>query len=189
MTGYRRADPALGEFALRDLDPDADAPLVHSWVTHPKARFWLMHDADVAAVAAEYRRIAEHPHHDAYLGLWRGTPAFLVERYDPAEVELRGLYPAEDGDVGMHFLCAPTDRPVHGFSLAVITFVLAWLFDEPTSRRVVVEPDLRNEAVQALNTAVGFTAVGPVVKPEKVALLSTCTRESFLVSTRRTEAG
>ncbi|MCP2330307.1 GNAT family N-acetyltransferase [Actinoalloteichus caeruleus] len=184
---YRRVHPELGEFALRDLDPDADAPLLHRWVTHPKARFWLMGDWDVAAVAAEYRRITAHPHHDAFLGLWRGEPAFLAERYDPTRVELRGLYPAQDGDVGMHFLCAPTDRPVRGFSHAVISTVMCWLFDDPATRRVVVEPDVRNTAVQALNAAVGFTARGPVVKPEKVALLSTCTRDGFRDGTRMTE--
>ena len=48
---------------------------------------------------------------------------------------------------------------------------------------MVVEPDVRNTAVQALNAAVGFTVVGPVTKPEKTALLSTCTREQFLTAT------
>ncbi|MGY4911665.1 GNAT family N-acetyltransferase [Micromonospora aurantiaca (nom. illeg.)] len=183
MTAFTRVDDALGEFTLRPLDPDADAALLHRWVTHPKSAFWLMQDADVAAVAAEYRRIAGHPHHDAYLGSWRGTPAFLAERYDPAHVELAGLYDPEPGDVGMHFLCAPADTPVHGFTRAVITTVMAWLFADPATRRVVVEPDVRNTAVHALNAAVGFTVVGPIRKPEKEALLSACTRDQFRAAT------
>ncbi|WP_432908056.1 GNAT family N-acetyltransferase [Micromonospora matsumotoense] len=181
---YRRHDPALGEFALRTLDPEGDAGLLHGWVTHPKSAFWLMQDADVDRVAREYRGIADHPHHDAYLGLWRGEPAFVAERYDPARVELVGLYPPVDGDVGMHLLCAPTDQPVHGFTRAVITTVLDWLFADPDTRRVVVEPDVRNTAVHALNAAVGFTVVGPIRKPEKDALLSVCTRDQFLAATR-----
>ncbi|MBO4160345.1 GNAT family N-acetyltransferase [Micromonospora antibiotica] len=181
---HHRHDPALGGFALRTLDPEGDAALLHGWVTHPKSAFWLMQDADVDRVAREYRGIADHPHHDAYLGLWRGDPAFLAERYDPARVELVGLYPAQPGDVGMHFLCAPTDQPVHGFTRAVITTVLDWLFADPATRRVVVEPDVRNTAVHALNAAVGFTVVGPIRKPEKDALLSVCTRDQFLAATR-----
>ncbi|MEV5821725.1 GNAT family N-acetyltransferase [Micromonospora harpali] len=176
---YTRTDPRLGEFALRTLDPAADAALLHSWVTHPKAAFWLMGDADVARVAAEYARIAADPHHDAFVGLWRGEPAFLVERYDPARVELAGRYPARPGDVGMHFLCAPTDTPVSGFTRAVITTVMAWLFADPAHRRVVVEPDVRNTAVHALNAAVGFTPAGTVVLPAKTGLLSFCTRARF----------
>ncbi|MER5336862.1 GNAT family N-acetyltransferase [Micromonospora sp. NPDC002717] len=184
---HRRVDGRLGEFALRTLDPDADAALLHRWVTHPKAAFWLMQDADVARVAQEYRRIAAHPHHDAFLGLHEGRPAFLAERYDPARVELVGLYDAVDGDVGMHFLCAPTDAPVHGFTRAVITTVLAWLFADPATRRVVVEPDVHNTAVHALNAAVGFTVVGPIAKPEKDALLSVCTRAQFEAATGATD--
>jgi RimJ/RimL family protein N-acetyltransferase len=178
-TVYRRTDPRLGAFALRTLDPDADAALLHGWVTHPKAAFWMMLDAEVAQVADEYRRIHAHPHHDAFVGLWRDRPAFLAERYDPAHVELAGRYDAAEGDVGMHFLCAPTDTPAHGFTLAVITTVMTWLFAEPTTRRVVVEPDVRNTAVHALNAAVGFTVVGPIAKPEKDALLSVCTRAMY----------
>ncbi|TNH26012.1 acetyltransferase [Micromonospora orduensis] len=180
MTGvFTRVDDRLGEFALRTVDPDADAALLHSWVTHPKASFWLMQDADEAAVAEEYRRIADHPHHDAYVGLWRGGPAFLAERYDPAHVELVGRYDHQPGDVGMHFLCAPVGTPVHGFTRAVIRTVMAWLFDDATTRRVVVEPDVRNTAVHALNAAVGFEVIGPIAKPEKDALLSVCTRAQF----------
>lgn len=180
---HRRVDPRLGAFALRTLDPDADAALLHGWVTHPKAAFWLMLDADVARVAAEYRRIAAHPHHEAAVGLWRDRPAFLAERYDPTQVELVGLYDPAPGDVGMHFLCAPTGTPVHGFTLAVITTVLSWLFADPTVHRVVVEPDVRNTAVHRLNAAVGFEVLGTIAKPEKDALLSVCTRTRFEAAT------
>ncbi|MEV8093617.1 GNAT family N-acetyltransferase [Kitasatospora sp. NPDC085879] len=178
MTLFTRTD-ALGEFTVRPLDPDADAALLHAWVTHPKASFWMMQDATVDTVREEYRRITEHPYHDAYIGLVDGSPAFLVERYDPARLELVGLYDAEPGDVGMHFLCAPTDTPVHGFTRAVITTVMAFVLDDPAARRVVVEPDVRNTAVHALNAAVGFEVVGPITKPEKEALLSVCTRARF----------
>ncbi|MFI6482859.1 GNAT family N-acetyltransferase [Nonomuraea sp. NPDC050663] len=178
MTGFARSTP-IGRFAVRPLDPVADAVLVHSWVVHPKAAFWMMGDADVARVREVYAGIAAHPHHDAFLGTRDGAPCFLVERYDPRHVELAGLYGHADGDVGMHFLCAPAPRPVHGFTLEVITTVMAWLFADPAVRRVVVEPDIRNHAVHALNAAVGFEVAGPVDKPEKRALLSFCTRERF----------
>ncbi|MFH8366037.1 GNAT family N-acetyltransferase [Streptomyces sp. NPDC018031] len=181
-TLFTATDPRLGGFAVRTLDPDRDAALLHGWITHPKAAFWMMQDATVAEVAQEYRRIADHPHHEAFIGLHQGRPAFLVERYDPAHVELVGLYRPRPGDVGMHFLCAPTDTPLHGFTRAVITTVMEFLFAEPDARRVVVEPDVRNTAVHALNAAVGFEVVGPIRKPEKEALLSVCTREQFLAT-------
>src|SRR5690606_6653176 len=57
---FRRADP-LGTFCLRPADPVADAPLVHRWVTHPKAAFWQMQDATIADVTHEMEQ------YDSYL--------------------------------------------------------------------------------------------------------------------------
>ncbi|MEU5805716.1 MULTISPECIES: GNAT family N-acetyltransferase [unclassified Streptomyces] len=185
---YSRTDAALGTFAVRPLDPFSDAELLHGWVTHPKAAFWMMQDASLPDVEREYMKIAAAEHHDAYIGLHEGRPAFLMERYDPSRLELVGLYDAQPGDVGMHFLVAPTDTPLHGFTRAVITTVMAALFADPGTRRVVVEPDVGNKAVHALNEAVGFVVDGPVQKPEKEALLSFCTREQFETATGLTGA-
>ncbi|MFE7209134.1 GNAT family N-acetyltransferase [Streptomyces sp. NPDC001698] len=170
-------------FTIRPLDPLKDAELLHGWVTHPKAAFWMMRDATLTDVERAYMEIAADRHHDAFLGLHDGEPAFLMERYDPAHRELVGLYEPELGDVGMHFLVAPTDTPVHGFTRAVLTAVMRHLFEDPATRRVVVEPDVRNKAVQALNTAVGFVPEREIDKPEKTALLSFCTREQFTSAT------
>ncbi|WP_250400591.1 GNAT family N-acetyltransferase [Streptomyces cellostaticus] len=167
-------------FTLRPPDPSGDAGLLHRWVTHPKAAFWMMQDASPRDVERAYREIAADEHHHALLGLRDAEPVFLMEKYDPAHRELVGLYEPRPGDVGMHFLVAPTDTPVHGFTRAVITAVMAHLFADPATRRVVVEPDVGNKAVHALNEAVGFVPEREIQKPEKRALLSFCTRERFL---------
>ncbi|GAA2898364.1 GNAT family N-acetyltransferase [Streptomyces mexicanus] len=170
-------------FTFRPVDPPKDAGLLHSWVTHPKAAFWMMRDATVRDVERAYAGIAADEHHHALLGLREGEPVFLMEKYDPAHRELVGLYEPRPGDIGMHFLTPPTDRPVHGFTRAVITAVMAHLFEDPEVRRVVVEPDVRNTAVHALNAAVGFVPEREIRKPEKTALLSFCTRERFAAAT------
>jgi RimJ/RimL family protein N-acetyltransferase len=61
----------------------------------------------------------------------------------------------------------------------VITAVMTELFADPATARVVVEPDVGNKAVHALNAAVGFVPDREIQKPEKKALLSFCTRELF----------
>lgn len=173
----------VGSLTLRPLDPVEDAELLHGWVTHPKAAFWMMQHAKLVDVERAYMDIAADEHSHALLGLHDGEPAFLMEYYDPAHRELVGLYEPRPGDVGMHFLVAPTDRPVHGFTRAVITAVMARLFEDPQVRRVVVEPDVSNKAVHALNEAVGFVPEREIEKPEKRALLSFCTREQFVTAT------
>lgn len=153
--------------------------LLHGWLTHPKAAFWEMRDADVAGVAATYQRIAASDHHVALVGLHDGEPAFLVERYDPVHDEVGRAYPVAPGDAGMHFLVSPTDDPLHGFTRAVLVTTVEFLFADPSVRRVVVEPDARNDAVRRLNVSVGFVEAATVRLSTKDAVVSFCTREGF----------
>jgi RimJ/RimL family protein N-acetyltransferase len=178
MSSFRRTDP-LGVFAVRPVDPAVDAELLHAWVTDPKAEFWQMQDADVWDVAAHYASIAATSHHDAYLGTHDGCPAFLVERYDPAHDAIGKVYDVQPGDVGMHFLVAPAEQPISGFTTSVIVTVMEMLFADPQTCRIVVEPDVRNRAVHVLNAAVGFRVVNTVALPDKEALMSICTRADY----------
>ncbi|HEV3355376.1 MAG TPA: GNAT family N-acetyltransferase [Pseudonocardiaceae bacterium] len=171
----------INEFTLRLVDPDRDLDILHAWVTDPKSVYWLMQGFSREEVLAEYRKIAASPVYDAFLGLYQGVPAFLVERYDPYG-ELGDVYAYRSGDIGMHFLTAPTDTPVHGFTRAVITTVMELMFADPAVQRVVVEPDARNTAVHALNAFVGFRGIGTVSLPHKDAYLSICTRAQYAAS-------
>ncbi|OEV03082.1 GNAT family N-acetyltransferase [Streptomyces oceani] len=178
---FSRSDPRLGELSLRPVDPYGDAELLHRWVTHPKAVYWMLQEAEPPDVEREFLDIAAREGHDAFLGLHEGSPAFLVERYAP-EQELGEVYSVRPGDLGMHFLCAPTERPLHGFTRAVIVTVMEFLFADPAIDRIVVEPDVRNTAVHTLNATVGFRIERTVPLPGKEAYLSTCTRDQYLAS-------
>ncbi|MES0834338.1 GNAT family N-acetyltransferase [Nocardiopsis tropica] len=179
--GLTRDDPELGRFVVRPVDPDADTPLLHGWLTEPRARFWLMTEADEEDVARQFRAVHASDHEQAYIGVWEGRPVFLAELYSPADSELAHHYEVLPGDIGMHFLVAPADTPVHGFTRAVITTVMELAFAAPGAERVVVEPDVRNRPVHALNEAVGFRVESTVSLREsgKDAYLSTCTRDRF----------
>lgn len=167
---------------LEPLDPDRDATLLHAWVTHPRSVFWGMQEATEQQVHDEYARIADDPHHHALLGRADGEPAFLMERYDPAHSPLADLAELRPGDVGMHVLVAPTDAPVRGFTRAVLRRVVEECFADPAVRRVVVEPDVRNDRIAVLNAAAGFTVARHVDLVDKTAALSFCSRAAFATS-------
>lgn len=179
----------MSPVSLEPLDVDRDHALLHAWVTHPRSVFWQMQDATPDDVAAEYAAIAASPHHHAWLGQVGGVPAFLAETYDPARSELAGLVDLPDlrpllqpGDLGMHVLVAPTDAPVPGFTRRVFRAVMAHCFADPAVRRVVVEPDVRNERIAVLNAEAGFVVDRLIDLPGKRAALSFCTREAWTSS-------
>lgn len=179
----------VGVLTLEPVDPGAHAGLLHSWYTHPRSVFWGLGDATVADVLAEHRRIDVDPHHHAWLGRLDGVPLFVAESYDPAHSPLADHYAVRDGDIGMHVLVAPPGLSAspggvrHGTTAAVFDAVLGFLFADPRVQRVVVEPDVRNEAVAARNAAAGFTESGLVTLPDKTARLSLCTRAAHRRST------
>lgn len=175
----RRPGPTM---RLRPVVPEIDALLLHRWVTHPKAVFWMMQGAAPADVLHEYNAIDANPHHHAFLGYAEGQPSFLVELYDPRHSELARHGTFGPGDLGMHVLVAPTDVPVSGFTAAVMRATMEFCFSDPMVDRVVVEPDVRNEAIAVLNADAGFEIERLIELEAKTAALSTCTRAAFAAS-------
>jgi siderophore synthetase component len=178
--GFRRHVPGVGDFSLRPLAIPDDMALLHGWVARDEARFWGMRDASAAEVEAAYRALAADGHTSCLLGLHHGRPAFLLECYDPAHDALGAHYPVVAGDRGMHVLVAPAATPIAGFTLAVMSVILDFLFQDPAVRRVVVEPDVRNDKIHVLNRRAGFVYQHEIVLPHKRAHLAFCTREQYL---------
>lgn len=169
------------DITIEPLDLSRDLELLHAWVTHPRSVYWMMQDASVEDVRAEYAAIAANPYHDAFLGRVGGRPAFLVETYDPAHADgLAGIPELEEGDGGMHVLVAPpAGAPVPGLTTRIFDAVLAFCFADPSVRRIVVEPDARNTAIRAKNVAAGFTELREIPMPGKTSMLSVCPREDW----------
>ncbi|WP_110667890.1 GNAT family N-acetyltransferase [Salinicola halophilus] len=177
---FQRDWPGIGTLALRPLDPLHDLEWVHDWVSRETARFWGMTGHTVDRVAAFYREMQASRRAQAYLGLHDGCPAFLVELYDPASDPVGEHYAVAPGDRGMHFLVAPLEdgcTPIHGFSQAVIDTVVAFLFDDPATRRIVVEPDVTNARIHPLNRRAGFVYDRQIQLADKTAHLAFRYRE------------
>lgn len=164
------------EFTIVPLEVDRDAEVLQRWVTHPRSRYWGMSSATVDDVRTAYSGIAAADHHEAFLGLRDGEPMFLTERYDPAHDPVGRTYRPMPGDIGMHVLVAPPDEPIAGLTTAVFRTIMTFLFADPTVRRVVVEPDVRNDKILRLNERMGFRRERIVDLPDKQAWLSFCTR-------------
>src|SRR3546814_12526405 len=65
---------------------------------------------------------------------------------------------------------------------------MEFCFEDPSVARVVVEPDVRNEKIAALDEAAGFVVAREIPLHCKTAALSFCTREAFAESRERAGA-
>ncbi|MEU1077048.1 MULTISPECIES: GNAT family N-acetyltransferase [unclassified Streptomyces] len=170
---YEEKIPDFGTVRLRRLDPSGDAELIHSWVTEERARFWGMLDADRAYVEETYAYVDSLPTHHAFLLLLDDEPVGLFQTYEPGADPLGECYEVRPGDVGVHILLAPAPGPKRpGFTGTLMGSLIRYVLSDPSHRRIVVEPDVRNEKSIARMVRAGFVLGEEVQKPEKRARLA-----------------
>jgi penicillin amidase len=157
---------------LNRLDPVADLDLVHTWVTEPRAFFWGMTSHSPDLVQEIYEFLDGLETHHAYLMRLGDTPVGIFQTYEPAADPIGEHYPVRDGDFGIHLFLAPADPPIPGFTAAIAGALLRFAFAQPGVRRIIVEPDARNERALARWHRLGFVFGAQVLTPEKTAQLA-----------------
>lgn len=174
--------PVTPPFALRPVDPLADAPLLHGWFTQPRAAFWGMGTRTVEEVGEIYGWIAEQDHLTASLLLLEDRPLGLLQTYDPYVDEIGEHYDRRPGDLGVHLFLAD-DSARAGRTPELMAYLVAHVLADPAVQRIVLEPDVANEKSIALLVRHG-AELGPVTEipaplpdlPPKTAQLAFITR-------------
>lgn len=182
----------MTNYTFRTINLPEDTALLHSWIATEHAKYWGMSQATVSELEAEYRELLATDGYEVLFGLdANGTEQFLLELYNPATSALAATYNYVRGDQGLHFLVPQNSDPQTGFTLNALTAAMRYAFSRPGAERVIVEPDVGNKSIQALNARVGFRPIRQVELNEpdgstKQALLSYCTRSDFEVATSHT---
>nr|WP_043734031.1 GNAT family N-acetyltransferase [Streptomyces zinciresistens] len=186
---YEQVVDGFGTVRIRPLDAEADAATVHGWARQERASFWGMNGLSREQVAGIYAHMATLDTHHALLVELDGIPVALLQTYEPEADRVSECYDVLPGDIGVHLLLAPAGpggaRP--GWTSALLGAVTVYVFVTLDRRRVVVDPDVRNDQAVARFLKQGFTA-GPAVVlpevdlpevfiPEKKAQLAFLTRE------------
>ncbi|WP_228980290.1 GNAT family N-acetyltransferase [Streptomyces sp. DH12] len=159
-----------GVFALRAVDPAADAELVHGWMNDPEvAEYWEMAQP-VERVAAYLREQVASSHSTPYVGCVDGTPMSYWELYRADLDPLRHHYASRPRDAGVHLLLGPSAYRGRGLGAVLLRAVSDWqLRTDPYAERVVAEPDIRNaRSLRAFERA-GFRMARQIDLPGKRA--------------------
>lgn len=172
----------VGEISLRELKLPQDAAILHGWMTQNYASFWGMLDSTQNEVETFYRDLTASDPQSALIGELEGKAICLIECYQVSEDELSNHYDVQPGDMGMHILLSPADKPIKDFSWQVFSTVMEYLFSLPHVQRVVVEPDIRNEKIHRLNKRAGFIYQQKISLAHKTAWLAFCNREDYQAS-------
>ncbi|MFE5539219.1 GNAT family N-acetyltransferase [Streptomyces sp. NPDC056492] len=167
---YSQRVEGVGTVTLTPVDPVADAPLIHSWVTEERARFWGMGGASRELVQEIYEDVDRRTTHHAFLARRDGEPVGLFQTYDCAEDRISECYEVLPGDTGVHLMIGPTrGASERGFSAGVIGAFLSYVLSDGTTRRIVAEPDARNEKAMTRLVRSGFE-LGPEIELPEIDL-------------------
>ena len=162
----------------RPVLPEHDTDLVRAWHHKPHViEFWAMawprdwiHDYLVRQV--------EDPARSPYLGFVDDVPVGYIEVYDPARDVLGGYAPILPGDLGAHVLIGEEEH-LGRYSVALGRAVVRFLFRRPDVRRIVGEPDVRNQNFLSLLAFLGFRKHSEIDLPDKRAAFMVCERADF----------
>ena len=165
---HTRTVDGFGTVRVLRLDPRADAAIVHAWVCEERAAFWGMNGLTEDQVAEIYAHLDTLDTHHAYLLEKDGEPVGLLQTYEPEADRVSECYDVRPGDIGMHLLLAPAASGAarSGWSSALLEAVASYVLRGLDRRRVVVDPDVRNEKAVARFLRQGFVAGDVVVLPE-----------------------
>ncbi|MEU5157615.1 GNAT family N-acetyltransferase [Glycomyces sp. NPDC021274] len=168
----------FGTVSIVPLRPAEDLDLIYGWVTEERAKFWGMTEHSRDHVLEIYEYLDGLDTHHAYLMLRDARPIALLQTYEPDADPVGEYYEVEPGDFGMHLLVAPAGGNAQAGFTGVLMGVLAgFLFADPKRRRIVVEPDARNEQAAARLRRIGFTFGPEIQLPHKTARLAFIRRE------------
>ncbi|MFE6711398.1 GNAT family N-acetyltransferase [Streptomyces sp. NPDC057695] len=161
---YVRRVEGFGTVTVRPVEPERDAVLLHAWVNEERSRFWGMVGTTVEQVRDVYAHLDSLTTHHGFLVSLDDEPVALLQTYDPEADRVSECYEVLPGDVGAHFLIAPSPAPRPGFTGTLVSELIAFTLRDRT--RVVVEPDASNEKAIARMVRVGFELGPEVVLPE-----------------------
>jgi hypothetical protein len=178
-TIFSKTIKGLGDIHLRFLDIEKDTKTIYDWVTRPYAMYWGMQEYTLEEVKLSYQQIVESEHHDAFIGILNNQPIFLMESYDALKDPVSAYYNAEKGDRGMHILVSPIKKKISNFTWYIFSTILEYLFSDPQTNRIVVEPDVRNEKIHILNKRAGFQYHKEIELPHKKAALAFCEKKDY----------
>lgn len=149
-----------------------DLDLVHRWMNEPHVALywdqawsrerWSEHLANQLAGVESRPFLIDH----------EGRPVAYVELYRAAHHAIAAHYDADPHDLGVHIAIGELGLTGRGFGHAICrSLIEAILFEEPACRRIIAEPDVRNNAARRLFLTLGMHLVGEVDLGYKRAVL------------------
>ncbi|MGE6630936.1 GNAT family N-acetyltransferase [Bacillus sp. NPDC077027] len=159
---------------------DRDVRLVHKWMqedyVHP---FWNL-NIPFSQFEKHFYKAIHDPHQTLYLGTIDGKPMSYFEAYNVKGDVIEKYYESAPHDQGIHLLIGEPTYVGKGLAGPLLREMTNFQFQQnKQTKKIVAEPDIRNEKMIHVFETCGFERVKSVKLPDKTGLLMFCDRERF----------
>ncbi|WP_128895940.1 GNAT family N-acetyltransferase [Longirhabdus pacifica] len=167
--------------SFREVVFEDDVDLLHKWHRQQHVvPFWRLNIS-----RDDYERhltaFLQDEHQTLYMGALDGIPMSYWEAYWAKDDIIADYYDVEDGDQGIHLLIGPPSYLGKGLALPLLKAMVSFQFQHQNTKKVVAEPDIRNEKMIHVFERCGFERIKPIQLPDKEAMLMFCERDRFVL--------
>ncbi|SIQ50828.1 Protein N-acetyltransferase, RimJ/RimL family [Priestia flexa] len=167
------------EITFRYVTFEQDFDRLHSWMHQDHViPFWNL-DKPRAEYASHLKRFLANKHQQLLIGEIDGQAMSYWESYIVSQDLIRHYYDYEKGDQGIHLLIGEPNYLGKGFIYPLMLTLMKRMFEVPETKRIMAEPDIRNEKMIYVFEKCGFQQLKTVDLPDKTAMLLYCQQEVF----------
>ncbi|MDQ0483253.1 GNAT family N-acetyltransferase [Guptibacillus hwajinpoensis] len=169
----------IATISFQRVDFKRDVELLHRWMNedhvHP---FWNL-NVSLDVFKNHLKNALADTHQSLYVGMVEGTPMSYWEAYWVKGDVTEDTYESEPYDQGVHLLIGEKEYLGKGLATPLLREMVAKQFKEKRTKRVIAEPDIRNEKMIHVFQKCGFEPAFPITLPDKTGLLMFCERDQF----------
>ncbi len=165
--------------SFEKVDYDRDLNRIHKWMNEEHViPFWQLNHS-IEKFMDHLRKALDDDHQTLYLGKLDDVPISYWEAYWVKGDVVEKCYEAETFDQGIHLLIGEPDYLGRGYALPFLEAMVSFQFQVAETKKVIAEPDIRNEKMIHVFEQCGFEPVKPIELPDKTGLLMFCHRDVF----------
>ncbi|WP_085991452.1 GNAT family N-acetyltransferase [Oceanobacillus senegalensis] len=167
------------EITFRPVSLREDFERLYTWMHEPHViPYWKL-NIDRDAYKQHLQTFLNDSHQQLLIGEIDGVPMSYWESYTVEGDVISRYYSYDQNDQGIHLLIGETDYLGKRYIYPLLLTILKRKFEINTTKRVVAEPDIRNEKMIAVFKKCGFQPIKEVNLPDKTGLLVSCERNVF----------
>ena len=154
--------PVLDEpYAIRLINPDADAATVSQWMNRPHVAEAWAYDWSVSRWRRYLAAQLDGEYSRPFIGSFHGTDICYLELYRSAKDCIASRYAADPHDIGVHAAIADAEFVNRGVASTLLPRLVANLFEiEPRCRRITFDPDHSNAVARRVCEIAGAVFLG-----------------------------